>query len=1025
MQRYYVLCNKQRVCVCMCVCVLWKRGVTAGGSADIRGFVDGHRVGERESAVLRRDAEGGRRRRRNYWRKKKVKVKMASLSLESAEQSENSPEKPTEKDLKEEADAVQVSEQLLQSFQKSALSFSTDQVSCLCEALLQAGNVDRLWRFLSTIPPSSELLRGNEILLKAQALVAFHRDEFKELYAILDSHDFHPSNHGFLQDLYLKARYKEAERSRGRSLGAVDKYRLRKKFPLPKTIWDGEETVYCFKEKSRNALKECYKSNRYPTPDEKKNLAKITGLSLTQVSNWFKNRRQRDRTPSGTHSKSESDGNHSTEDEAMDDLSDKPEEAASSTPPIISLSAVPCSSGGQIILNGTGGYLTASQPLLLNGNPLMPSSGAGVIINCQTVTLSPVGTNSPLLVNGAQVIAKPGIGVPQHAGGAAEQGVSAMEAKSSCLPTVVLSNNTSVSGLGNMSVPLESKTDNGNGTALSFISVPEELLIKPEDRSQTASSSSSSLSPSSQTLSPPASLPSLILTQSEHRQESLAFPTSLQSSGAVMSSSAVSVSSQHGEYVVFATAGSQLNPSSSMVSSSHSTPQVFSLPQVVPSIQGIPVSQLVQHSSGTQVSQCPQLVPVSPLNSPSSLATQFQSPHILNTGQRLSQQQQDASKTLSEGAATLISISQLSGAQLPQQMHQLGDPTTNCTPSGVISISSPTQVVPVPQTKDTTPPQLVPLSLPQLVPVSSIQASPTFSFPQVVPAGPPLSIPSAGLPLQILTSAPGAGGVTQGPLRINQLRPIQSVGPPTSMAPGMQLLNSGVIQLPSASPGNLLYGGSPYLSVQQGKLILTIPAGIQLTSLPLKPVPDASPFPANGVGAVLTPSTLPVISQPSTASGPTPGVLATSPLSFINSSPPYCAPETGIVSSQISAISSPHTLDHSVIPTPPNTLTPESLLSLSPMCSGVMPNIHLSQPTWSPVPLSTSLTLFDVRGKGDLPVDPSLLGLPGGESLLLGSPSPEQDVDDTSPLGNPEEMDGDSKILTQLQSVPVDDELGL
>lgn len=228
---------------------------------------------------------------------------MASLSLESTEQSKNSPEEPAGTECKEEKDPLELSEQLLQSFQKSALSFSTDQISCLCEALLQAGNVDRLWRFLSTIPLSSELLRGNETLLKAQALVAFHREEFKELYAILESYAFHPSNHGFLQDLYLKARYKEAERTRGRSLGAVDKYRLRKKFPLPKTIWDGEETVYCFKEKSRNALKECYKRNRYPTPDEKKNLTKVTGLSLTQVSNWFKNRRQRDRTPSGTHSK--------------------------------------------------------------------------------------------------------------------------------------------------------------------------------------------------------------------------------------------------------------------------------------------------------------------------------------------------------------------------------------------------------------------------------------------------------------------------------------------------------------------------------------------------------------------------------------------------------------------------------------------------------------------------------------------------------------------------------------------------
>lgn len=237
---------------------------------------------------------------------KKVSLKMASFSLEAGVETENSsPESaPESGKLKEEnADPDDDSEQLFETFESSALSFSTDQLACLCEALLQAGNVDRLCKFLSSIPPTADLLRGNETLLKAQALVAFHREEFKEMYAILESHYFHPSNHGFLQDLYLQARYKEAERSRGRTLGAVDKYRLRKKFPLPKTIWDGEETVYCFKEKSRNALKECYKSNRYPTPDEKRNLAKVTGLSLTQVSNWFKNRRQRDRTPSGANSK--------------------------------------------------------------------------------------------------------------------------------------------------------------------------------------------------------------------------------------------------------------------------------------------------------------------------------------------------------------------------------------------------------------------------------------------------------------------------------------------------------------------------------------------------------------------------------------------------------------------------------------------------------------------------------------------------------------------------------------------------
>uniref|UniRef100_A0A3Q1IFL5 Homeobox domain-containing protein n=1 Tax=Anabas testudineus TaxID=64144 RepID=A0A3Q1IFL5_ANATE len=957
---------------------------------------------------------------------------MASLSLESTEQSENSTEEPTKTDSKEENDPVQISEQLLQSFQKSALSFSTDQVSCLCEALLQAGNVDRLWRFLSTIPPSSELLRGNETLLKAQALVAFHRDEFKELYAILESHDFHPSNHGFLQDLYLKARYKEAERSRGRSLGAVDKYRLRKKFPLPKTIWDGEETVYCFKEKSRNALKECYKSNRYPTPDEKKNLAKVTGLSLTQVSNWFKNRRQRDRTPSGTHSKRQSDGNHSTEDEAsaMDDTPDKPEDAAGSTTPIISLSAVPCSTGGQLILNGSSGFLTASQPLLLNGNSLISGAGAGVIINglslgdCQAVTLSPVAASSPLILNGAQVITKPGISVqPQQAASVAEQEVLTMEPKPSSLPAVVLSTNTTpVSNPSSViSLPLQPKTESGN--AMDYISVPES-----EGSSQKISSSSAPLSPSSTNLSSPASLPSLVLTQ--NTQDSLTLPAPMSSAGMMISSSAVALSSPQGEYVVFATASSQVNTSSPMVSTSSVTPQVFSLPQVVPSIQGIPVSQLVQHSSGSQVSQCPQLVPVSPLTSP---APQFQSPQTVNTENRLAQQQQVASTTVPEGATTIVSISQLNNNQLPQRMaQQPGDQIINSAPSKiqapqVISISSPTQVVPFPQAKGTIPTQLVPLSMPQLVPVSSIQTSSTISFPQVVPASPSLSIPSAGVPLQILTSAPAAGPVAQGPLRINQMRPVQSVGPPTSMTPGVRLLNSGIIQLPSAPSGNLLLGGSPYLSVQQGKLILTIPAGIQLTSLPLKPVPEAPPISANGVNPVLAPSTPPIASQPLSTSGQTPRVLTSSPLNFINSSPPYCAPETATATGQTPNVPSPHTLDQSVAPTTPNTLTPESMLTLSPMYSGVTPNTQLSQPAWSPVPLSTSagLTLFDGRGKGDLPVDPTLLGLPGGVSLLLGSPSPDQDVEASSPLGNPEEMDGDSKILAQLQSVPVDDELGL
>jgi len=160
--------------------------------------------------------------------------------------------------------------------------------------LQNSGSVDRLARFLWSLP-ACDHLHKNESVLKAKAVVAFHSGNFKELYHILESHAFSPFNHARLQSLWLRAHYAEAEKARGRPLGAVGKYRIRRKFPLPPTIWDGEETSYCFKEKSRAILKDCYARNPYPSPREKRALAEVTGLTTTQVSNWFKNRRQRDR----------------------------------------------------------------------------------------------------------------------------------------------------------------------------------------------------------------------------------------------------------------------------------------------------------------------------------------------------------------------------------------------------------------------------------------------------------------------------------------------------------------------------------------------------------------------------------------------------------------------------------------------------------------------------------------------------------------------------------------------------------
>lgn len=179
--------------------------------------------------------------------------------------------------------------------------FTAEQVICVCEVLLQGGHMDRLASFLYTLPPSSSSsLEELESVLKAKAAVAFHQGRFSDLYAQLEGFPFSPRSHPFLQQLWLRAHYAEAERQKGRPLGAVGKYRVRRKFPLPHTIWDGEETSYCFKEKSRRLLREWYHRKPYPSTREKRELAAATGLTSIQVSNWFKNRRQRDRTTDGT-----------------------------------------------------------------------------------------------------------------------------------------------------------------------------------------------------------------------------------------------------------------------------------------------------------------------------------------------------------------------------------------------------------------------------------------------------------------------------------------------------------------------------------------------------------------------------------------------------------------------------------------------------------------------------------------------------------------------------------------------------
>ncbi|MGH0177920.1 UNVERIFIED_CONTAM: hypothetical protein FKN15_017853 [Acipenser sinensis] len=192
-------------------------------------------------------------------------------------------------------------------FQLPILNFSPQQVAGVCETLEESGDIERLGRFLWSLPvapAACEVLNKNESVLRARGIVAFHTGNFRDLYHILENHKFTKESHAKLQALWLEAHYQEAEKLRGRPLGPVDKYRVRKKFPLPRTIWDGEQKTHCFKERTRHLLREWYLQDPYPNPSKKRELAQATGLTPTQVGNWFKNRRQRDRAAAAKNSSS-------------------------------------------------------------------------------------------------------------------------------------------------------------------------------------------------------------------------------------------------------------------------------------------------------------------------------------------------------------------------------------------------------------------------------------------------------------------------------------------------------------------------------------------------------------------------------------------------------------------------------------------------------------------------------------------------------------------------------------------------
>ncbi|XP_025770050.1 homeobox protein SIX5 [Puma concolor] len=292
-------------------------------------------------------------------------------------------------------------------------------------------------------------------------------------------------------------------------------------------------------------------------------------------------------------------------------------------------------------------------------------------------------------------------------------------------------------------------------------------------------------------------------------------------------------------------------------------------------------------------------------------------------------------------------------------------------------------------------PQVVPLSPPPGYPAGLGPTSPLLNLPQVVPTSQVVTLPQAVGPLQLLAAGPGS------PVKV------AAAAGPTNV----HLINSGVgvtaLQLPSAAaPGNFLLAnpvsGSPIVTgvaVQQGKIILTatFPTSM-LVSQVLPPAPSLA-LPLKPDAAISVPEgALPVAPSPAL-----PEVHALGPLSAHQPPQPPPAPAA------TTAASLPFPADSSGLlpgfPAPP----PEGLM-LSPAAMPIWPaGLELSA--------GTEGLLEAEKGLGtQAPHTVLRLPDPDPEGLLLGSTAGGE-VD--------EGLEAETKVLTQLQSVPVEDPLEL
>uniref|UniRef100_A0A8C6Y6Q8 Homeobox protein SIX5 n=1 Tax=Naja naja TaxID=35670 RepID=A0A8C6Y6Q8_NAJNA len=432
------------------------------------------------------------------------------------------------------------------------------------------------------------------------------------------------------------------------------------------------------------------------------------------------------------------------------------------------------------------------------------------------------------------------------------------------------------------------------------------------------------------------------------------------------------------------------------------------MPQVVPSNEESPTVPLLPVAPQAAVPPSPQIVPLAKLVPVGQALAASQGRGPVGSGQ--------GSPAVASPAVTATPLLSVPGSSTaPATILHVSAPSL----LPLSQVSPPSQVVPlsqaVPGAQLLSPPQMVPVSptqiytmphgapAPQLVSIPQVaQGSQLISLPQVVPTSQVVTLQQGvGSPIQILTSA--------APIKVG---PVAGTPQGTGVTGGLgqnnvHLLNTGVgvaaLQLPGTAQGNLLLanpatGNSTIvtgMAIQQGKLNLTatFPASMLMTLVLSAPAASTLTLPIKQEVAVATPAALGATEGNAGLLAEVPSVLPTevSPLSSSSSAGPASV-AFGSDAGQGALLSS---------------FSQPEPLSMS------QPQVVWSNPVSMDLQGNNSEGLFAMVEKGSM----EELRLPEGEGLLLAAAGGD-------PLG-PEGLDSGEKVLTQLQSVPVEESLDL